>query len=35
MKHYEILPCGHTALLNKKWTATTCPTCGKRYEVCQ
>jgi hypothetical protein len=33
MKYHIILPCGHPALLAKRWTITVCSTCGKRFEV--
>lgn len=28
----EILPCGHPALLPKRWRDHTCARCGKTYE---
>ena len=33
MKYHTILPCGHDAVLPKRWAVAICPTCGKKYEA--
>ncbi len=31
-KFYVILPCGHVALLPKRWTVAVCASCGCEFE---
>jgi hypothetical protein len=33
MRFHVILPCGHDAVLPRKWTVAVCPVCHARFEV--